>query len=338
MEKRLTLGIFEKYIVLWIIACVVIGFLLGRYFPQLGPFLNSKTFYNVSIPMIVSMFFLMYPALAGVKLEEMGKVIRSPKPTILTLTANWVIAPLLTASFAYLVLRGYPEYMAGVILLGIAPCTGMVLYWTALAGGNVAQGIVVTAINAVSTVFLYAPMAALYLGVTGIPVPISLIAFSVFLFLGLPLFVGQFTRWQLIKRRSRDWFEGRFLPLMHNIGAIALLIILVTVFLQEADHSEQPSHGWFNRLADSRTVCCGHLYPSGLAWLAKFNYEDAAMSAFIGSGTQFEIAIASAAVLFGIGSGAALATVVGPLLEVPLMVAFTRIVIKTRTAFHSLIK
>ena len=162
-KAEITLGRFEKYIYVWIALCGVAGLLLGKLFPWFVRDLKALNVSGVSIPIAVLMFFLMYPAMAKVKLEELSHAVKNVGPTLVTLIANWIIAPPLMVLLATLFLRD-PNFRAGVILLGISPCTGMVLFWIAFARGNVTQGVVITAVNAVSTLLLYAPLASFYLG------------------------------------------------------------------------------------------------------------------------------------------------------------------------------
>ncbi|MFB0546366.1 MAG: ACR3 family arsenite efflux transporter [Anaerolineae bacterium] len=341
MKERaeVTLGPFERYIYVWIILCGAAGLLLGRFIPQVRQTFNAMTISGVSIPIAFLMFFIMmYPTMAGVRLEELSKAARNIKPTILTLIANWIITPPLMVLVAMLFLSHNPDYRAGIILLGLSPCTGMVLFWIAFARGNVTQGVVITAINALSTLILYSPFAAFYLGIGGVPVPFSLVLLSVILFIAIPLAAGQISRRALIKRKGETWFSDRFLPVMNNIAAVALLGMLVVMFSFEGQVIlERPLD--VVRIAipliAQFVILLAGVYSIG--WLLGFNYEDAIMSTFIGSSTQFEVAIGTAMVVFGIGSGAALATVVGPLIEVPLMVTATkvikRVIKRTRATF-----
>jgi len=332
-EPEVSLGCFEKYIYLWIALCGAAGLFLGKLFPQFIRDLNALNVSGVSIPIAVVMFFLMYPAMAKVRLEELSHAVRNVGPTMLTLIANWVVAPPLMVLLAKLFLRD-PGFRAGAILLGISPCTGMVLFWIAFARGNVTQGIVVTAINAVSTLLLYAPLASFYLGVGGVPVPFSLVVLSVLLFVGLPLVAGQVSRRLLTVRKGETWFTDRHLPVMNTLATASLLGMLVLLFSSEGQMIlEYP-------LAVAVIVVplvlhfaltLGGTYI--VAWLLRYRYEDAAMAALIGSSTQFEVAIGTAMVVFGLGSGAALATVVGPLTEVPVMVTATRLLRATRPYF-----
>ncbi len=334
VESEATLGRFEKYLTLWVILSMIVGFLLGKFFPELGLWIGSLQVGDISIPMGICLFLLMYPTMASIEFKEILKAAKSPKPTILTLIGNWVIAPALMALLARLFLSNYPEYAAGVILLGIAPCTGMVLFWILLAQGDVAKGVVIAAINALSTLILYAPLAAFYLGIGGVPVPIAPIVESVILFVGLPLALGQISRKVLLDKRGEVWFKDRFRPVIGNIAAIALLATIVILFSLKGEViANQPLIvGLISIPLLAHFFIMAALFYV-IPWLLKFDYRDAATIAFISSSTQFEVAIATATVVFGASSEAALATVVGPLWEVPSMLTFVKIALKTRHHF-----
>lgn len=337
-ESEVTLGRFEKYIYVWIILCGVVGLLLGKLFPQIVHDINALNISGVSLPIAVLMFFLMYPTMAKVKLEEVSHAVRNIGPTIMTLIVNWIIAPPLMVLLAWLLLDN-PDFRAGTILLGISPCTGMVLFWIAFARGNVTQGVVITAVNAVSTLLLYAPFASFYLGVGGVPVPFSLVALSVLLFVGLPLIVGQVSKRLLASHKGELWFTDRFLPVMNTIATAALLGMLVLLFSSEGriilEYPLIVALIAVPILLHFVLMLAGtHLF----GWLFRYRYEDAAMAALIGSSTQFEVAIGTAMVVFGLGSGAALATVIGPLIEVPVMVTATKLLKRTQPYFPRKLK
>lgn len=309
-DSAVTLGHFEKYIFIWIVLCGVAGIFLGRLFPQLIRDLNTLNIGGVSIPIAVLMFFLMYPTMAKVKLEELSHAVKNVGPTLMTLVANWIIAPPLMVLLATLFLRN-PDFRAGTILLGISPCTGMVLFWIAFARGNVTQGVVITAVNAVSTLLLYAPFTSFYLGVGGVPVPFSLVTLSVLLFVGLPLIVGQASKRLLTLHKGEHWFTNRFLPVMNTLSAAALLGMLVLLFSSEGQMILE--YPLIVALIAIPILLHFVLMLTGtylVSWLFRYRYEDAAMVALIGSSTQFEVAIGTAMVVFGLGSGAALATVI----------------------------
>ena len=313
---------------------MISGFLLGKLFPELGVWIESLQVGDISIPMGICLFLMMYPTVVNVEFGEIMKAAKSPKPAILTLIGNWVVAPALMALLARLFLHNYPEYAAGTILLGIAPCTGMVLFWILLAQGDVAKGVVITAINALSTLILYTPLATFYLGVGGVPVPVTPIAESVILFVGLPLAAGQASRKALMKSKGEKWFNDDFRPLIGNVAAIALLatIIMLSSLKGEIIFSQPLIVGLISIPLLIHFFTIATLFYM-IPWLLKFNYRDAATIAFISSGTQFEVAIATATVIFGAGSGAALATVIGPLWEVPFMLTFVKLALKTKNHF-----
>jgi len=166
-----SLGIFEKYLTVWIALCIVAGLLVGRFLPQFGQFMDSLKFRSLSIPIGILLFFMMYPTVVGIRFSDIKKAAKRPKPLLVTIIANWVIAPPLMTLYANTILAGNPQYIAGVILLGLSPCTAMVMWWMFLAEGDMAQGLINTAVNALLMLVLYAPLAAFYLRVSSIPVP-----------------------------------------------------------------------------------------------------------------------------------------------------------------------
>jgi len=333
-ENQATLGLFEKYLTLWVIISMFLGFLIGNFFPELSLFIESLQIGDISIPMGICLFLLMYPTMVNIEFKEILKAAKSPKPVIITLIGNWVVAPALMALLVRLFLGSYPEYAAGAILLGIAPCTGMVLFWILLAEGDVAKGVVITAINALSTLILYTPLATFYLGIGGIPVPIAPVVESVILFVGLPLALGQISRKFLIEKKGERWFKDKFRHIIGNIAAMALLITIVILFSLKGEViANQPILvGLISIPILTHFFIMATLFYI-IPWFLKFNHKDATTIAFISSGTQFEVAIATATVVFGVNSGAALATVVGPLWEVPSMLTFVKIVLKTKHYF-----
>ena len=328
-----TLGFFEKYIYLWIALCAVLGLLLGNFFPKTVQGLHAFNIGGVSVSITILMFFLMYPTMAKIQLEEVSHAVRNVGPMALTLIANWIIAPPLMVLLATLFLDN-PDFRAGAILLGISPCTGMVLFWIAFARGNVTQGVVITAINAITTLLLYAPLATFYLGVGGLPVPFLLVGLSVLLFVGLPLIAGQISRRVLIQRKGDTWFNNRFLAKMNTLAAAALLGMLMLLFSSEGqlilDKPGTIALITIPLLLHFVLMIGGTFF---IARLLGYRYPDTAMITLISSSTQFEVAIGTAIVVFGLGSGAALATVVGPLIEIPVMVAATRILKRTQKYF-----
>jgi len=229
VEEGRKLGIFEKCLTLWIFVCIVIGLLLGRFFPTFGQYLDSLKFAKLSIPIGICLFFMMYPTVVGIAFSDIKKAVRKPKPMLLTVIANWIIAPPIMTLYANLLVAD-PIQKAGIILLGMSPCTAMVMWWMMLAKGDLAQGLINTAINALLMVILYAPLSAFYLGVSGIPVPWDLIAMSVVIFITLPVSLGAVSRKLLIRKKGKGWFESTYLELVRKMSIIALLFTLIVMF------------------------------------------------------------------------------------------------------------
>jgi len=212
MQQERRLGVWEKYLSLWVALCIGAGIGLGKAFPQIPDILGGLTVAHVSIPVAVCLFLMIYPIMVQIDFSQVKKAVRTPKPIITTLVANWAVKPFTMAFFAWLfmgvVFKGFlspeiaQEYQAGMILLGVAPCTAMVLMWSYLAKGDMAHTLVMTAINSLSMVFLYAPLAQFLLGISGIIIPWATIAFSVAVYICFPLLCGYFTRTQTIKRRG----------------------------------------------------------------------------------------------------------------------------------------
>ena len=332
-KKEEKLGFFEKYLTLWIAICIMIGLLLGRFIPAFGETLDSMKFRELSIPIGICLFFMMYPTVVGISFSDIKKAVRKPKPMLLTIIANWVIAPPLMTFYANLLLKD-PMYKAGVILLGMSPCTAMVMWWMMLAKGDLAQGLINTTINALLMVILYAPLSAFYLGVSGIPVPWDLIALSVVIFIALPVSLGAVSRKLLIDRKGKEWFDNTYLEFVRKISMVALLLTLIVMFsLQGNIILSDPLLVAYLAAPNLLHYVTMITITYSIAWLSNWDYPTAIDTTLIGSSSHFEVAIAVATTLYGIKSGAALATVIGPLMEVPLMLSLVRFGLKTSKYF-----
>lgn len=332
-KKEANLGIFEKYLTLWIAICIVAGLLVGKFLPQFGQFMNSLKFRELSIPIGILLFFMMYPTVVGIRFSDIKLAAKRPKPLLVTIIANWVIAPPLMTLYANLILTD-PFQKAGIILLGLSPCTAMVMWWMFLAKGDMAQGLINTAINALLMLFLYAPLAALYLGVSSIPVPWDLIAVSVLVFIALPVASGAISRKYILERKGEKWFENTYQPIVGKISIVALLTTLIVLFSFEGEVIlNNPSLVAYlaapNLLHYATMITWTYL----LGYFAGWAYETAIDTTLIGSSSHFEVAIAVATTLYPITSGAALATVIGPLMEVPLMLLLVKLGLRTRKYF-----
>ncbi len=334
VKKELSLGVWEKYLTLWIAICIIVGLLVGRFIPAFGQFMDSLKFAQLSIPIGILLFFMMYPTVVSIRFSDVKKAARNPKPLLVTIVANWVIAPPLMTLLANTFFAGNPQYIAGLILLGLSPCTAMVMWWMFLARGDMAQGLINTAFNALLMLALYAPLAALYLGVSSIPVPWDLIAFSVLVFIALPVGAGALSRRLIIRSKGDEWFKDKYNPAVGKISIVALLLTLVVLFSFEGqtilnDPLLVAQLAVPNLIHYAIMITWTYLLGYYLGW----KYESAIDTTIIGSSSHFEVAIAVAVTLYGIGSGAALATVIGPLLEVPLMLSLVKLGLRTRKYF-----
>ncbi len=343
--KERRLGVWEKYLTLWVALCIGVGMGLGRLFPQISDILGGLTIANVSVPVAVCLFLMIYPIMVQIEFRQVVEAVKTPKPIITTLVANWAVKPFTMALFAWLFMtvvfkefltpEAGQQYRAGMILLGVAPCTAMVLMWSYLARGNMAHTLVMTAINSLSMVLLYAPLAQFLLGISGIVIPWRTIAFSVAVYICLPLLCGYFTRTQAIKWKGTAWFESKLVPPLRTVSIVALLITLVILFsLQGNIIMEIPAVVGMIAIG----IFCNILFVFALTYLVskpiRLSYEDATPTAIIAGSNHFEVAVAVATTVFGLSSGAALATVVGVLTEVPFMLFLVWLCKKTRTFFY----
>jgi len=354
-EKKLS--VFERYLTIWVVLCIAGGIFLGKIAPDVATTLNEFSIYQVSIPIAVCLFFMMYPIMVKIDFAHVLKSAKTPKPVMLTLFINWAIKPFSMLAISYLFL-GYlfrdllpgteilangeevelwRSYIAGTILLGIAPCTAMVLMWGHLSKGNDGLTLVMVAINSLIMLFLYGPLGGLLLNVNSMPVPWETIVLSVSIYVALPLLAGYFSRKLIIKHKGIAWFNQRFLRWLTPVSITALLITLVLLFSFKGEVivSNPFTILWIAIPLLIQTVFIFSLgYFVFSRWL-KLSYEDAAPVSLIGASNHFEVAIATAVILFGLSSGAALATVVGVLIEVPLMLMLVSLCKRTRYLFEN---
>ncbi len=351
-EKRLSF--FERYLTAWVFACILMGILLGKFFPRAAVALDSFSVYQVSIPIAICLFFMMYPIMVKIDFAEVIKAGKTPKPVMLTLFVNWCIKPFTMLAIATLFLAGlfkgwlpgteivkggtqvelFRSYIAGCILLGIAPCTAMVLIWGHLAKGNDGHTLVMVAINSLTMLFLYAPLGGWLLGVNKMPIPWQTIVLSVIIYVGLPLLLGYYSRKRIIAKKGFRWFEEKFLHRLTPVSICALLLTLVLLFSFKGDLIiKQPQIIFLIAVPLFIQTCLIFLLSYILARWLKLPYRDAAPSALVGASNHFEVAIATSTILFGLSSGAALATVVGVLIEVPVMLLLVKVCLKTQHLF-----
>ena len=351
-ERRLSF--FEKYLTIWVIGCIGAGILLGKLFPQVALTLDRISIYQVSIPIAICLFFMMYPIMVKIDFREVIKAGKMPKPVALTLFINWCVKPftMLAISSLFLgvffkkmlpgleIVKGGQEvelcrsYISGCILLGIAPCTAMVLVWGHLSKGNDGHTLVMVAINSLTMLFLYAPLGGWLLGVNRMPIPWQTIVLSVMTYVGAPLFLGYKTRKWIISKKGFRWFEERFLHYLTPVSICALLFTLVLLFSFKGELIiNQPQTIVLIAIPLFIQTCLIFGLTYAMARWLKLPYRDAAPSALIGASNHFEVAIATSTVLFGLSSGASLATVVGVLIEVPVMLMLVKVCLRTRHIF-----
>lgn len=345
------LSFFERYLTVWVILCIVAGIFLGRVFPGIAVMLDAMSVYQVSIPIAVCLFFMMYPIMVKIDFGQAKKAAQTPKPVVLTLVVNWLIKPFTMVAFAQFflgwlfrpllagteIIRGAEvaladSYIAGAILLGIAPCTAMVLMWGYLSFSNQGHTLVMVAINSLAMLFLYAPLGRWLLAANNLTVPWETIVLSVLIYVGLPLLAGAMSRTWILRHKGKAWFDGVFLKYLSPVSVTALLITLVLLFAFKGDLiARNPLHILLIAVPLFIQTNFIFLITYVAAQKLRLFYEDAAPAALIGASNHFEVAIATAVTLFGLNSGAALATVVGVLIEVPVMLLLVEFC--KRTAF-----
>jgi len=354
-EKKLS--IFERYLTVWVVLCIASGIFLGKIAPSVATTLNDFSIYQVSIPIAVCLFFMMYPIMVKIDFAQVLKSAKTPKPVMLTLFINWAIKPFSMFAISYLFL-GYlfrdflpgteilstgeevelwRSYIAGTILLGIAPCTAMVLMWSHLSKGNDGLTLVMVAINSLMMLLLYGPLGSLLLNVNSMPVPWETMLLSVSIYVALPLISGYFSRKLIIKNKGMAWFNEKFLHWLTPVSITALLITLILLFSFKGEVivSNPLTILWIAIPLLIQTV---FIFFLGYFIFSKYfmlSYEDAAPVSLIGASNHFEVAIATAIILFGLSSGAALATVVGVLIEVPLMLMLVALCKRTSYIFDN---
>jgi len=379
-DRKMT-SVFERFLSLWVVLCIVAGILLGKIAPNLAQYLDGLAIYVkgapvVSIPIAVCLFFMMYPIMVKIDFGEVIKAGKSGKPVFLTLFVNWAVKPftmygiasfflgtlfynfigpdavdlvkmpfsldlpvgathgagtvVLSDGVKMLQVPLWRSYLAGCILLGIAPCTAMVLVWGYLSRGNDGLTLVMVAINSLTMLLLYGVLGGFLLGVGRLPVPWQALLLSIGIYVALPLVAGYLSRRWIIAAKGETWFKEKFLHVLTPITIIALLITLVLLFSFKGEViiGNPLTILWIAIPLFIQTMlifCLGY----GLARLLKLRYIDAAPAAMIGASNHFEVAIATSTMLFGLSSGAALATVVGVLIEVPVMLMLVKICLKT---------
>ena len=330
-EKRKKLGLFEKSLPIWIILCMALGIFLSYVIPAVSETIDSWQIRGISIPIGICLFLMMYPAMLNIQASELKKLGKNPKPIIITLISNWIIAPIIGITMAILFLED-EQLIFAIILLSSSPCTAMVLVWGYLANGNQEQNVITTSINTVTIILLYIPVIILMVFIANItlgkdiPLDPILLLISLFIFIGAPLLLGIISKKALIRTKGEEWFDNKYRPAISKIAIGALLMTLVVLFslngqilIQRPDLLLMitiPLLIGFAIVVSINTI---------ITKLAKLSYREAIITIIIGSSSHFEIAIAVAIAMYGVGSIAALGTTMGLFWEVPIMLSLVYI-------------
>ncbi len=343
-QKLEGIGFFEKYLTVWVVICMVVGILIGKFMPAIPEFLGRFEYANVSVPIAILIWIMIYPMMMKVDFKSVRTVGKNPKGLYVTWAVNWLIKPFtmfgIAYFFFYVVFKNIipadlaKDYLAGAVLLGAAPCTAMVFVWSHLTKGNAAYTVVQVATNDLIILVAFTPIVAFLLGVSGITVPWDTLILSVVLFVVIPLVAGVMTRLSVIKNKGEKYFNETFIPKFSNITVIGLLLTLAIIFSFQGNVIlENPLHIFLIAVPLIIQTFLIFFIAYIAAKMLKLPHNIAAPAGMIGASNFFELAVAVAIALFGADSPVALATIVGVLVEVPVMLMLVKFANNTRHWF-----